>query len=107
MAMNALQIEIPLQQIERFCTKWHVVEFALFGSVLRPDFRPDSDIDVLLTFDPQHPVSLFDRVDMIEELMALFGRPVDLVNRRGLERSFNEGRKKAILESAQVIHRAA
>lgn len=101
--MSQVQINIPYEQLEAFCKKWKITELAFFGSVLREDFRPDSDIDVLVTFIPSPGWSLFDRVDMQEELEAIFGRKVDLVNRRGIEKSRNYLRRKAILESAQVI----
>ncbi len=97
-------IKIPADNIVGFCRRWKIVEFALFGSVLRDDFRPDSDLDVLVTFAPEAAWSLFDHVTMQDELKALFGRAVDLVSRRGLERSQNYIRRKAILSSAQVIY---
>ena len=49
------RIDIPMEQIEAFCRRWRVVEFTLFGSVLREDFRPDSDVDVLVSFEPEAP----------------------------------------------------
>ncbi|MBM3932996.1 MAG: nucleotidyltransferase family protein [SAR202 cluster bacterium] len=101
-----LAIDIPSEKIGEFCRKWRVKEFAFFGSVLREDFRPDSDIDVLVTFEPDSNTSLFDLADMQIELEKLFGRPVDLVSRRGVERSRNPIRKKAILDSAVVVHAA-
>lgn len=87
-----------------FCRRWKITELALFGSVLRDDFRPDSDVDVLVTFAPDAQWSLFDHVDMEDELRQILGRSVDLVNRRGIERSRNQHRRRAILESAQVVH---
>jgi hypothetical protein len=54
------RVSVPTEKIEAFCRKWRIVEFALFGSVLRDDFRPDSDVDVLVTFDPSAPWSLWD-----------------------------------------------
>lgn len=97
-------IEIPREKIAEFCQSWKITEFALFGSVLRDDFRPDSDIDVLVNFAPDSKWTLFDHVDMQDELVAIFGRKVDLVSRRGIERSRNYIRKKAILESAEVVY---
>lgn len=104
--MSKLQIDIPYKQIVDFCARWKVKEFALFGSVLREDFRPESDIDVLVSFYPDARWSLFDLATMIEELEGVFGRKVDLLTRRGVERSQNYLRRKNILESAQVIHAA-
>ncbi|MBA7598008.1 MAG: nucleotidyltransferase [Calditrichaeota bacterium] len=98
------KIEIPEQQIAAFCRKWKITELALFGSVLGEDFRPESDVDVLVRFAPDHCWSLFDHVEMQEELKEIFGRDVDLVNRQAIERSHNPIRRKAILESAEVVH---
>jgi predicted nucleotidyltransferase len=97
-------IDIPKEQVADFCRRWKIIELALFGSVLRDDFRPDSDVDVLVTFAPDAQWSLFDHVDMEDELRQILRRPVDLVNRRGIERSRNPSRRKAILESARVVH---
>jgi len=73
-------------------------------AALRPDFRPDSDVDVLVSFTPEANVSLFDMVHMQDELKQIFGRDVDLISKRGVQNSRNYLRRKAILESAQVIH---
>ena len=90
-------------KIAEFCRKWRIAEFALFGSVLRDDFRPDSDVDVLVSFHPDAPWSLFDFVDMQEELKVLFGRDVNLVEAEGLRNPF---RRRSILRSKEVIHAA-
>ncbi len=105
--MNVKNIEIPTEQIADFCQRWKIREFALFGSVLRDDFRPESDIDVLVTFDPNAHTTLFDLVHMQNELEAMFGRKVDLVSKRGIERSRNYLRRKTILSSAEVIYAAS
>jgi predicted nucleotidyltransferase len=102
--MNTAQIDLPMEQIEGFCRRWRITEFALFGSVLREDFRPDSDIDVLVTFSPEAKWSLFDFVHMKEELESHFQRNVDLVSRRGVEESRNYLRRKGILSSAKLIY---
>ena len=102
--MNKVKLKIPKVKIAEFCKRWKVSEFAIFGSALRGDFRPDSDIDVLIAFAPQAHVTLFDMVRMQDELKAIFGREVDLISKRGVENSRNYLRRKAILESAQVIH---
>ena len=104
--MLKLQVDIPYERIVDFCIRWKVIEFALFGSVLRDDFGPESDIDVLVSFAPDARWNLFDVTEMIEELEAVFGRKVDLLTRRGVERSRNYLRRKNILESAQIIHAA-
>ncbi len=104
MPTKAKQFTIPRKRIADFCKRWNVSEFAIFGSALRADFRPDSDIDVLVSFAPGAEVSLFDMVHMQDELKQIFNREVDLISKRGVETSRNYLRRKAILESAQVIH---
>jgi len=95
------RIKASPAQIAEFCQRWKVIEFALFGSVLRDDFRPDSDIDVLLTFAPNPSWSLFDWVDMKDELETLFGRKVDIADKEGLK---NPYRRHEILRTHQVIY---
>ena len=106
MAMIQTALPLPEKEIQAFCDRWQIIEFALFGSILRDDFRPDSDIDVLVTFLPEAHHNLFDLVHMANELKAIFHREVDLVSRRGLERSLNYLRRNEILSSAQVIYAA-
>ncbi|MCY4551746.1 MAG: nucleotidyltransferase domain-containing protein [Defluviicoccus sp.] len=98
------RIAIPTERIAAFCERWQVTELALFGSVLREDFGPASDIDVLVAFADEARHSLFDMVRMEAELKDIFDREVDLVSRRGIERSRNYLRRKAILNSAETIH---
>ena len=81
-------IALPQTQIADFCRRWNVAEFALFGSVLRDDFRPDSDVDVLVSFASGARWSLADYLDMQLELAEIFGRTVDLVERSGLHNPF-------------------
>jgi predicted nucleotidyltransferase len=95
---------IPMDGLSAFCERWKVKELALFGSALRDDFGPESDIDFLVTFQPQARWSLFDHVQMEEELEALLGRSVDLVTRPAIEGSQNYIRKAAILASAKVLY---
>jgi predicted nucleotidyltransferase len=102
--MSRAKIEIPQDKIVDFCRRWKIVEFALFGSAVRDDFGPDSDVDVLVTFAPGAGWSLFDHVEMQEELKSLLRRDVDLVSRRGIEQSRNYLRRKAILDSAEVLY---
>jgi predicted nucleotidyltransferase len=102
--MLVKNIEIPESQLAEFCQRWQITELALFGSALREDFRPDSDIDVLIKLAPDHQWTLFDHVDMRDELEAIFGRKVDLVSKSALERSRNYIRRQNILNSAQVIY---
>jgi hypothetical protein len=88
-------------RIIEFCQRWHVIEFSLFGSVLRDDFRDDSDIDVLVTLAPNHGLNLFDWMDMQQELETLFHRGVDLVDKRGLK---NPYRRSEIMNTRQIIY---
>jgi len=96
-------ITIPQEEIGRFCRKWKICEMALFGSVLSDDFRPESDIDVLVTFEEDAGWGLFDIVDMTDELTSIFGRKVDLVEKDSLKNPF---RKRAILAANEVIYAA-
>jgi uncharacterized protein len=100
------QVQLDMERLTDFCRRWGVSELALFGSVLRDDFRPDSDIDVLVSFSPDARRDLFDLVDMQDELSAMFARKVDLVCREGIERSHNFIRRKAILSTAEVLYAA-
>ncbi len=100
----SVQIEIPSDRIVAFCERWQVSELALFGSVLRDDFGSESDIDILIEFVKEARHTLFDLVDMEEELKAIFGREVDLVERAGIEQSRNHLRRKTILRSAEMIY---
>ena len=99
-----IKIEIPKDKIADFCRRWKISEFALFGSVLREDFGSESDVDVLITFASDAKWGLLSLAQMNRELESIFGRKVDLVSRRGIETSRNYLRRKAILNSAQVIH---
>ena len=91
------------EQLARFCQRWRISELAFFGSVLRDDFRPDSDVDVLVTFAPDARWGLLDFVAMQDELSAILGRQVDLVSRRAVENSGNWIRREAILGSAERV----
>jgi predicted nucleotidyltransferase len=102
--VRKFQIELPRPQIAEFCREWQVSQLALFGSVLREDFRPQSDVDVLVTFSPSAGISAFDLSQMEQELGHLLGRKVDLVERRLIEQSDNYIRRKNILESAEPVY---
>ena len=99
--MPVAKIDFSLERIEEFCDKWKVTELSLFGSVLREDFRPDSDVDLLVSFAEDAPWSLFDWAPMMDELKAIFDREVDLVEKEGLR---NPYRRHAILTSREVIY---
>jgi predicted nucleotidyltransferase len=99
-----VNIELPRRELEAFCKRWKITEVALFGSVLREDFRPDSDIDMLVTFATEARWSLFDHVTMQDELEEIFGREVDLMTRRSVEESRNAFRRRAILSTATPVY---
>lgn len=101
-----LQVDMPIDKINTFCKKWQITEFAVFGSVIREDFTPSSDIDVLVTFDENTSYTLFDLINMNYELEDIVGRKVDLLTRYSVENSENYIRKKHILENAQVLYAA-
>ena len=103
--MNLKNIDLPMTAIERFCQKWKLTEFALFGSVLRDDFRPaDSDVDVMVQYHPESVPSFYDLDCMEAELQTLFGREVDVITRPSVEHSRNYLRRREILSSAKVIY---
>jgi uncharacterized protein len=95
---------LPMDQLTEFCHRWRIQELSIFGSYLRDDFRPDSDLDFLYAFSEHAGWTLFDLVRMDEELAAIVGRPVDLVDRETIEQSGNWIRRREILGSAAVIY---
>jgi len=97
-------LELPDDALAEFCRKWRITEFALFGSVLTEDFRPDSDVDVLVRFEKDAPWDLWDIPTMQEELRAMFGRDVDLVDRDAVEQSANPFRRRGILSNPRVVY---
>ena len=101
--MSTVQISLPRKKIDDFCRRWNVVEFSLFGSALRADFKPQSDIDVLVTFAPKSQIGLFEIAQMQIELESVFKRPVDLVEKASLR---NPYRRREILQTAKVIYAA-
>lgn len=101
--MSNLAVAIPSGEIAGFCRRWSIQELALFGSALRKDFRPDSDLDVLVTFAADAEWGLLDHVCMQQELQTLLRRNVDLISRRALEQSENWIRRQEILATARVL----
>lgn len=96
--------QVPKEKLDSFCIKWNVEELSLFGSILREDFHTESDIDVLVSFLPDASWTLFDHVDMKQDLETIFNRKVDLVTRKAVEKSKNLIRKKGILDSAKRVY---
>ena len=101
-----LPIDLPYDALAEYCRRWKITRLEVFGSVLRDDFGPDSDVDFLATFDPDARWSLFDIVHAEEELSSVVGRSVDFVERPSIEASKNWIRRRSILESAQTIYAA-
>lgn len=99
----ASPIALPDAALAKFCRKWQVAELSFFGSVLREDFRPDSDIDVLVAFAADAPWSGFDLTEMTDELRDLLGRDVDLVERDAIRNPF---RRREILSTRRVVYAA-
>jgi len=97
------QVNIDRDKITAFCRRWKVTELALFGSVLRDDFREDSDVDVLVSFSDDAPWSLLDMAVMRDELKDIFARDVDLVEKQALRNPF---RRHSILNGQEVIYAA-
>lgn len=95
-----LRLPINRQDVARFCREHSIRELALFGSVLRDDFRPDSDVDVLVEFEPEARIGLFDLVRIEEEFSSLLGRRVDLITKGGLNRRLRD----RVLASREILY---
>lgn len=102
----APNIDVPIEMIAEFCRRWEITEFALFGSVLRDDFGPESDVDVLVSYRPGTRITLQRLVAMEDELAELFQRKVDLIDREAVVASPNYIRRREVLRTAQVIYAA-
>ncbi|WP_017716379.1 nucleotidyltransferase family protein [Kamptonema formosum] len=98
--IDQLPIHIPHDRIAEFCRRNHISKLSLFGSVLRSDFRPDSDVDMLVEFEPGQKVGFFKLAGMEIELTEMLGRKVDLRTPGELSRYF----RQKVLDSAQVIY---
>lgn len=101
---NRPGIDVPADRIAAFCRRWRVTELSLFGSVLRDDFRPESDVDVLVSFAPGASWRFYDLIEMREELAGILGRRVDLVERRLVENSENYIRRRHVLSHLEPIY---
>ncbi len=102
----SVHIDTPRDEIADFCKRWQITKLALFGSVLRDDFGPESDVDVLIRFHPEVQHSLLDMARMRQELSRMLGREADLFERTVVERSRNYIRRRAILQTAEVVYAA-
>jgi len=99
-----LQIQLPQQALTAFCQKWKIKEMFFFGSVLREDFRPDSDIDIMVSFEDNATWGILELVRMKRELKTLLGHEVDLLTKKSIEQSHNWIRRQEILGTAQVVY---
>ena len=99
-----IQTAIPTKRIQEFCQRWNIVRLELFGSAIRDDFRPDSDIDLLVEYDPAFHRTLSDMERMQREIEAIFERQVDLVVRETIENSPNPYKRDNILNHTYTIY---
>ena len=97
------QVQLDRDALAAFCRKWRIRELSIFGSALRDDFGPESDLDFLVSFEPGTPLDLSDLLDMKDELEALHGRPVDIVEKEALR---NPWRRYEILRTREVLYAA-
>ncbi|MGF1576303.1 MAG: nucleotidyltransferase family protein [Cyanophyceae cyanobacterium] len=97
------RLGITPQQLQTFCQRWRINQLALFGSVLREDFHPSSDIDILIDLDPNHTWGL-EYIQMRQELASLLNRPVDLLTFQTITHSHNSLRRQGILNDAEMIY---
>jgi hypothetical protein len=100
---NDCRVALPLEEIEAFCRRWKIIRLELFGSAIRGELTSESDLDFLYTFADDARWG-WDFVNASDELQAIVGRPVDLVNRTSIERSTNPFRKHAILSSTELVY---
>jgi len=100
-----MDINVPLDRdmLAEFCRRWRIRELSVFGSVLREDFNPNSDLDFLVSFEPGTPLDIDRLLDMKEELETRLGRPVDLVEKEAMR---NPWRRREILKTRQVVYAA-
>ena len=95
------KIDIPKEKIAEFCRRNQIRRLALFGSVLREDFRPDSDVDVLVVFEPESKVGFFELYDMEQELSSMLGgRTVDINTPKSLSKYFRDD----VVEEAEALY---
>ncbi len=97
------RLRVEPEKVDAFCHRWRIRELSLFGSALRDDFRPDSDVDLLVVFEPDAAWDLWDIIAMEDELQQVFGRRIDLVEKRALKNPF---RRYEILTTRQVLFAA-
>ena len=102
---KTLPFELDTLAVAEFCHKWHIAELSLFGSVLRDDFKTDSDVDVLISYTDGHGLTRFEKLKAIDELSEIFGRKVDMVLRSALEHwSVLPKIRSSIFNSSEVVY---
>jgi predicted nucleotidyltransferase len=99
-------IDISETDLRRFCLRWRIARLELFGSALRGELKPESDVDFLVTWEEEANWGLFEKAAMERELAGILGRPVDLVSRRAIEASPNHLRREGILARTETIYAA-
>jgi uncharacterized protein len=98
-------LTLPAEPLQNLCQHWQIIELALFGSVLRDDFNPESDIDLLITFADSARITFFDLDEIERQFSFLFeNRPVDIVTKNAIEQSHNPIRRQNILNNAKIIY---
>ena len=97
-------IELDSPAVLEFCRKWRVTELTAFGSIVRDDFGPNSDIDFIIEWEKDAPWDLCDYMDQVEELQRHFGRKVDLLSRFALEHDANWLFRKYVLSSTEPVY---
>lgn len=104
--MQYHDLNIPDDKIASLCKQWRIIELALFGSAVRNELRPDSDIDMLVTFEEGAEPTLFDMSRLSRELSELLDRDVDVLTRRAVQESRNPYRRREILDTAETLYAA-
>jgi hypothetical protein len=102
--MTIKNINIQEEQLKEICKRYLIRELAVFGSALRQDFNDKSDVDLLIEFEPESGITLFNIVDLKEEFEKLFGRDVDIVSKKAIQQSRNHLKRKSILANFKVIY---
>ena len=98
------RMNVSEKELADFCQRWKITELSVFGSVLRDDFGPHSDIDLLVKYEPEAQWSIFDHIGIETKLASLVGRNVDLISKEGVESSDNWIRRRNILDSAELVY---
>jgi len=91
-------------ELNKFCKRWKIIKLEIFGSAIRNDFNNESDVDLLVVFDPDFHRTLVDMEEIQQEIEEIFNRPVDLITRKTIERSQNPYKRQNILDSTVVLY---